>query len=647
MADGAAANRLSSEAAAALLDAIRRQDVYDVRSALKSFGADAERFVNTPVGVDGGERTFFLTEAMNTRDKQVISLLLDAGARPETRTHGETGKNAFYAAGADGACFDLLVKNMFRRFSGRALSDALHGAIVGAAGQKTDSCLFALADKKNFDAMFMLLDFLPNDSSRRQALEQFVSPVGYGFDAKTKSDGVILHPGKSINLLTAVEILDNDRYGYRNPIQDRIYQMYRMVRYSSEDPAYYYSPRSEGGPQTTAQERKALEMKMQAAQGGVTAAQMRAWLEADEPATMPPPLAQRFLAALPGLSGGGGFSASFNATSGAAVSQLQQIFDSFGDETKQIINTPILNSDGTRTMLLTEIVNAGNGAAIDLALKYGADPAQRADGGSGKNAFYALDIKAGHVDKLVQGLRARYTDSRAADKAVHDAILGAQGQVTPSALVYLVDDGKDAVARALFEALPNRASRAHALENAFSPMGLKVDQEARTAGIYLSVDKCFMLQDIQELRLEKLRPGYNSYNSPTPYFSAQAAQVNSSDRENGEFYYVTPRIYNYMVNQGTRDTEERRYKELRAKEVAQQKSYRDMLRDALEQKEQAEKDLKREQDAFKEQERRLRGLAAEVAGLEDQVKRNDETLAQLGQERGTLKKRLQTLTNGI
>ena len=639
-------NRLTPDAAGELLDAIRAKNASAVRWALIHFDKDRERFLNTPIAEQGGARTLFLLEAMKTGDETMVRLMLEGGAKPETRTQGDSGLNAFHSEKLDVKVAGLLLSAMRNRMPGREIDMAIHNAIVGEKGQTTDSCLFGLADRRNLDTVSYLLNQLPNDSSRRQALEQCVSPIGYQFDKVAPGAvGYYFHPGKSASLSTVVEVMERDRGGYRSSQGQRIQTMYSQVR-NAADSRYYEAP-AYISTWVGLQQRQQLEKSMQAQQKtGVTADELRSWLEAEEPAAMPPPLAQRFLAVLPGLSGGGGLTGLFNNASGG-IKQLQDLVESFGDDTPGIINSPIVKSDGSRTMLLTEIVNSGSKPALDLLLKAGADPARRTEGGSGPNAFCAEKLDAAQIYALVNAVRAKYKDTTEADKAVHDAILGAKGQPVISAPALQLDGGNFAAAKQLYEALPNDTSRRHAIENAFSPMGLKVDKEARAGNIYLSVDKCFTLQDIAEFRYEKLGKRTGNEGAAYSYFVAAASNASRAATSDSAFYYPESRVYNYMVDSYTRDKDEKRFIELRDKEVAQQKAYRDSLKTAVAERDDAEQALKREQQAFAEQERRLKAVAAEITQLQEQVQRNDTVLEKLAEERGKLRNKLKQIEQSI
>jgi len=121
----------------------------------------------------------------------------------------------------------------------------------------------------------------------------------------------------------------------------------------------------------------------------------------------------------------------------------------------------------------------------------------------------------------------------------------------------------------------------------------------------------------------------------------EAYSLSYNDREVGDFYHaVAPKHGQYMVNIQTRQVDEERFRALREKEVRQQQEYRDMLRDALAEREEAERALKNAQLLALAEERKLRNTAAEIAQLEDQVRRNAEVLETLKGDRAKLRRQL-------
>ena len=112
---------------------------------------------------------------------------------------------------------------------------------------------------------------------------------------------------------------------------------------------------------------------------------------------------------------------------------------------------------------------------------------------------------------------------------------GAKGQPTHSSIVIQVDNGNGAAASALYKTLPNDTSRMHAWDSAFSPLGLKVDGEARQRGIYLSIARCFNLSDITGFRYEKLGQSidiatYQLFDGQGYGYGAAAAMASGASR---------------------------------------------------------------------------------------------------------------------
>src|SRR5262245_25039412 len=85
------AGKLDPEKAAQLYKAIRTGDAETVLEIAKSFGPGAKYHLNTPIAVNGGANTLFLLEAVRGNDLSMVRILLNHGARPETRTGGATG----------------------------------------------------------------------------------------------------------------------------------------------------------------------------------------------------------------------------------------------------------------------------------------------------------------------------------------------------------------------------------------------------------------------------------------------------------------------------------------------------------------------------------------------------------------------------